>query len=145
MVFDFLDVMANHESFTDHALTDWTCSGPARGIGSKATVTASAGGREDRVEIEVVAAEPPATIVEENVGAGGRRIANGSYHLEERPGGGTHIVFEYAWKTAPLSERLAAPLVRAALRRINARAMERLAERRAAHVAAMPPADTADV
>ena len=59
-------------------------------------------------------------------------MANGTYYLEERPGGGTHIVFEYAWQTAPLSERLAGPLVRATLRRINERAMERLAERLAA-------------
>ena len=37
-----------------------------------------------------------------------------------------------AWQQAPLSERLAAPLVRAVLRRGNERAMERLAEQLAA-------------
>lgn len=145
VVFDFLDVMANHESFTDHALTEWTCSGPARGVGSKAAVTATAGGRADRVAIEVVSADPPAKIVEQNVGAGGRRTANGTYYLEERPDGGTHIVFEYAWKTAPLSERIAAPLVRAAVRRINGRAMQRLAERLADQVTATAAAETTEV
>ena len=127
-VYDFLDVMANHESFTDHALRDWTCTGPARGVGSKATVTSVAGGRSDRIEIEVVSASAPETIVERNVGAGGRRVANGTYRLEELPTGGTRIRFEYAWSEAPLSERLMAPVARAVLRRTNARAMERLAE-----------------
>ena len=142
-VYDFLDVMANHESFTDHALREWTCSGPERGVGSQAAVSVHAAGRTERVEIEVVSARAPAEIVERNVGAGGRRVAHGTYYLEERPGGGTHIVFEYAWQTAPLSERLAAPLVRATLRRINERAMERLAEQLEAHVAATPVAPDA--
>ena len=29
-VFDFLDVMANHEPFTDHLMRDWELSGPER-------------------------------------------------------------------------------------------------------------------
>jgi hypothetical protein len=33
-VYDFLDVLANHESFTDHMLRDWRCAGPARGVGA---------------------------------------------------------------------------------------------------------------
>jgi hypothetical protein len=41
--------------------------------------------------------------------------------------------FEYDWQQAPFSERLASPLVRAILRRGNARAMQRLAEQLAAH------------
>jgi hypothetical protein len=118
-VYDFLDVMANHECFTDHALTNWECSGPERGVGSKARMTASAGGRSGTIEIEVISAVPPAEIVEQNVGAKGRRVAHGTYRLDDLPGGGTRIGFEYAWRQAPLSERLAAPLVRAALKRIN--------------------------
>ena len=133
-VYDFLDVMANHESFTDHALRDWTCTGPARGVGSKAAVTSVAGGRPDRIEIEVVSASAPETIVERNIGAGGRRVGNGTYRLEGLPGGGTRIRFEYSWSEAPLSERLMAPLARAVLRRVNARAMERLAEQLAARL-----------
>jgi hypothetical protein len=59
-----------------------------------------------------VAAEPLAKIVEQNVGAKARRQANGTYTLEELPGGGTRIEFEYRWQRAALTERLAAPLAR---------------------------------
>jgi carbon monoxide dehydrogenase subunit G len=131
-VYDFLDVMANHEPFTNHILRDWEYSGPDRGVGSKARVKAVVAGRSDAVEIEVVSAERPTKIVERNVGAGGRRVANGTYTLELLPSGGTRIVFEYSWQEAPLSERVASPLVRAVLRRGNQRAMERLAKQLAA-------------
>ena len=131
-VYDFLDVMANHEPFTDHMLQDWRYSGPDRGIGSKARVTVKAAGRSETVDIEVIAGERPHSIVEQNVGAGGRRIATGTYILESLPDGGTRIVFEYAWKQAPLGERLGAPLVRAILARGNRRALDRLAEQLAA-------------
>jgi Polyketide cyclase / dehydrase and lipid transport len=127
-VYDFLDVMANHEPFTNHILRDWEYSGPDRGIGSKARVHVTTAGRTDVVDIEVISGECPTKIVEQNVGAGGRRIANGTYTLEELPSGGTRIVFEYSWKQAPLSERLGAPMVRSILRRANERAMQRLAE-----------------
>lgn len=131
-VFDFLDVMANHEPFTDHMLKDWTYSGPERGIGSKAKVKVNAAGRSETVEIEVIDAERPSMIVEQNVSAGGRRIGTGTYKLESLPNRETRIVFEYAWKQAPLSDRAAAPLVRAILARGNRRAMARLAEQLAA-------------
>jgi hypothetical protein len=120
--------MANHEPFTNHMLQDWEYSGPDRGIGARANVTAKLGGRSEPVEIEVIAAERPRMIVEQNVGAHGRRIATGTYTLEHLPSGDTRIAFEYAWKQAPLSERVAAPLVRAILSRANQRAMARLAE-----------------
>ena len=120
--------MANHEPFTNHMLQDWHYSGPDRGVGSKATVTAKAAGRSETVQIEVISAERPRTIVEQNVGAGGRRVATGTYTLEPLPSSGTRITFEYAWKQAPLSERIAAPLVRAILTRGNQRALERLAQ-----------------
>ena len=127
-VFDFLDVMANHEPFTNHMLVDWEYAGPARGIGARARVRVRAAGRIDVVDIEVVSAEPPARIVERNVGANGRRHGSGTYTLEELAGGGTRIVFEYAWHQAPLGERLVAPLTRAVMRRGNERSMRRLAE-----------------
>lgn len=128
-VYNFLDVLANHESFTDHVLTDWTCSGPERGVGSKAELTSRAGGRSDAIEMEVISADPPTTIVEQNIGANGRRVARGTYRLTDLPDGGTRISFEYAWQQAPLGERLAAPLARAAVKRVNEQAMRRLAER----------------
>jgi hypothetical protein len=127
-VFDYLDVMSNHEPFTNHMLQDWEYSGPDRGIGSKARVTVKAGGRSEKVEIEVISAERPSIIVEQNVSAGGRRVGTGTYTLEELDSGHTRIAFEYAWKQPLPSDRAAAPLVRAILRRGNQRAMERLAE-----------------
>jgi carbon monoxide dehydrogenase subunit G len=128
-VFDFLDVMANHEPFTNHILKDWEYSGPDRGVGSKARVHVTAGGRTDTVDIEVVDAQRPTHIVERNTGAGGKRVATGTYTLSALPAGGTHVQFEYAWQQAPLSERVMSPLVRSMLRRANERAMQRLAER----------------
>lgn len=119
--------MANHEQFTNHLMRDWEYFGPARGVGSKARVRTKVAGRTDVIDIEVVAAEPPAKIVEQNVGANGHRHANGTYTLAELPGGGTRIEFEYSWQRAPLIERLAAPLARAVLRRANVEAMQRLA------------------
>jgi carbon monoxide dehydrogenase subunit G len=135
-VFDFLDVMAHHEPFTDHILKDWQYSGPDRGVGSKARVHVTAAGRTDTVDIEVIDAERPARIVERNIGAGGKRVATGTYTLTERPEGGTHVQFQYAWQRIPLSERVMAPVVRSMLRRANERAMARLAEQIGAAVPA---------
>lgn len=120
--------MSNHELFTNHMLKDWEYSGPDRGIGARAKVRATLGGRSEAVQFEVIAGERPKTIVEQNVGARGRRIATGTYTLEQLPSGETVIAFEYAWKQAPLSERIAAPLVRAILTSANKRALARLAE-----------------
>jgi hypothetical protein len=127
-VYDFLDVMANHEPFTEHTLTDWAYYGPARGVGSGARVRAEAGGRTDHVSIEVVDAARPIRITEKNVGAGGRRIATGTYELAELPRPKTLITFTYEWARTPLEERLAAPAVRAILRHTYKVAMARLAE-----------------
>ncbi|MCH6158875.1 SRPBCC family protein [Streptomyces sp. M600PL45_2] len=126
-VYDFLDVLAAHEEFTDHMLREWECSGPSRGVGAKAQVTAVVAGRREGVAIEVVEAKRPLKIVERNTGAGGRRVAHGTYLLQELAGSGTRVFFEYAWRTAPASERLAAPVTRWLLRRANTRALRRLA------------------
>ena len=127
-VYDFLDVLANHQRFTDHSLIEWEYAGPDRGIGAKARVKVKLGGRTDLVDFEVTEAERPTRIVERNVGAKGRRVGTGTYTLGALPDGGTHIVFEYAWEQAPMSERLAAPLVQSMLRRTNQRSMQRLRE-----------------
>jgi hypothetical protein len=126
-VFDYLDVLANHEPFTDHMLVDWSLAGPARGVGAKARVYSKAGGRKVPVDIEVVESSPPARNVERNVSAKGKRVGRGAYELEELPTGGTRVSFTYSWDRAPLSDRALAPVVRAILRRGNERAMERLA------------------
>jgi hypothetical protein len=126
-VFAFLDVMAHHERFTDHYLTDWRCGGPARGVGSRATVTAVLGGSRTEVTVEVVEAERPRRIVERNAGADGRRRGRGIYDIAPLPDGGSRIAFTYAWERAPLADRLLAPLVRAVMRRANRTALRRLA------------------
>ncbi len=131
-VFDFLDVMANHERFTDHLLRDWSCSGPERGVGSRARVHVKALGVSDVADIEVIAAEPPRRIVERNTAAKAGRTAQGTYTLEPLPDGGTRITFEYRWIVTPTVDRLTAPLARAFIRRSNATAMRRLAEQLAA-------------
>jgi Polyketide cyclase / dehydrase and lipid transport len=127
-VFNFLDVLANHEPFTNHMLVDWSLSGPDRGVGAKARVYSKAGGRKEPVDIEVIEAETPARSVERNVSAKGKRVGRGTYELTELSGGGTHVSFTYSWDRAPLLDRALAPVVRSVLRRGNARAMERLAE-----------------
>jgi Polyketide cyclase / dehydrase and lipid transport len=127
-VYDFLDVLSNHELFTDHMMRDWHFDGPARGIGSKARLTAVAAGRTETIEMEVIEAERPVKTVERNVGAGGKRVGIGTYTLADLPGGGTRVTFTYAWQQAPWSERLAAPIARGILRRGNERAMQRLVE-----------------
>lgn len=126
-VYDFLDVMANHERITDHYLTNWRYTGPARGIGSCATVTAALGGTKTEATIDVVETEAPRRIVERNVSAAGRRQARGTYTIEPLPTGGARVSFTYTWVRAPLADRLLAPVVRATMRHANRTVMRRLA------------------
>lgn len=131
-VYDFLDVMANHEPFNDHLMRDWELSGPPRGVGSKARVHVKAMGVADVIDIEVVDAEAPARIVERNHAQKAGRTGEGTYTLVPLPDGGTRVTFEYRWIVAPVMDRLTAPLTRAYLRRNNAIAMRRLKEQLAA-------------
>jgi hypothetical protein len=111
-VYDYLDVMANHEAFTDHMLTNWRVSGPTTGIGSKANVTAKVGGVSDESEIEVFEVDPGRMIRERSIAAKGKRIAHGTYTLSDLPDGGTHIEFEFALQKVPAMERPLVPLMR---------------------------------
>lgn len=126
-VYRYLDVLANHEAFTDHMLVDWHCSGPRSGVGARARMRLKKPGRPDWMDLEVIAADPPRETVEETVGGGGRRRTRGTYTLDEMPDGGTQISFEIAWLRIPVLERLAAPLTRAVMRRGNRRSLQRLA------------------
>lgn len=42
-VFAFLDVLSNHEPFTNHMLVDWSYEGPAAGVGARARMRANSG------------------------------------------------------------------------------------------------------
>jgi uncharacterized protein YndB with AHSA1/START domain len=126
-VYAFLGVLANHEPFTDHLMGDWEYSGQPAGVGAKARARVRAPGSNEIIEIEVIETDPPHRIVEEDVGARGRRRTRGTYTLEELPDGGTKISFELAWLEAPRLERFGAPLTRAFMRRANGKAMRRLA------------------
>jgi hypothetical protein len=127
-VYEYLDVLANHEAFTDHFLTDWTASGPASGVGAKVRVKAKAPGAEQWLDIEVMEAKAPERTVENAVSAGGKRRTCGTYTLTELPGNRTLVEFEFDYLSAPALERPALPLMRPWLRRANEKAMERLAE-----------------
>ena len=132
-VYAYLDVLANHEQFTDHMMRDWRLSGPPRGVGAKATVDVVLGGRTEPVEIEVIETEARVRNVERNIGAAGKRVATGTYTLDELSGGQTRINFDYAWQQMPVRERMVAPLIRRAMQPALRSAMQRLAEQLAAH------------
>ena len=125
-VFDFLDDLSNHAGFLDHFLVDWEFSGPQRGVGAKATARVSAPGSQDWTEFEVVDSDRPERIVEEGVGAKGKRRTRGTYYLSDRPDGGTDIAFKLEWLAAPRTERLFPPLTRLFVRRTNGKALRRL-------------------
>jgi len=135
-VYDFLDVLANHEPFTNHMLVDWSYSGPERGVGARARMRLKRPGRADWMDLEVIEAEPPRRTSEETVGARGRRRTRGTYILEELPTGETRISFEFAWLRIPLVERLAAPVTRFVVRRGNRRSLQRLAQQLASRAPA---------
>ena len=128
-VFDHLDVLANHEAFTDHFLVDWETSGPREGVGAKARMRVKKPGPEDWLEMEVIESEHPRRNVEQAIGAKGKRVTQGTYVLEPLEGGGTSISFELAWLKAPTSERMIGPITRAMTRSANAKSLRRLAER----------------
>jgi ribosome-associated toxin RatA of RatAB toxin-antitoxin module len=127
-VYDHLDVLANHEAFTDHFLVDWEVSGPPSGVGALARMRVKRPGSADHLEMEVIAAERPSRNVEQAVSAGGKRRTQGTYTLEPLPGGGTRIEFQLDWLEAPLPERMLAPLTRSIARRANTKALRRLAQ-----------------
>jgi hypothetical protein len=126
-VFDFLDVLANHESFMDHLFTNWEYSGPRRGVGAHARARQNAPGSQDWTEFEVIEVAPD-RIVEEGVGAKGKRRTRGTYSFEELPGGGTRISFELAWLQVSRAEGLVPFMTRAFVRRANGKGMRRLAK-----------------
>ena len=132
-VYEYLDVLGNHEQFMDHFMVDWKLSGPRRGVGAKANVRVKATAEKDWTDIEVVEADSGRKLVEEAIGGSrGKRRTRGTYLLEALPDGGTRITFELELLQLPTGERILGPLNRAYVKRVNGKAMKRLAERLAA-------------
>jgi ribosome-associated toxin RatA of RatAB toxin-antitoxin module len=128
-VYEFLDVLGNHESFMDHFMVDWQLSGPNRGVGAKANVRVKATAEKDWTDVEIVEADADRRLVEETIGGpGAERRTRGTYRLEALPDGGTRISFELEILEMPRTERLMGPLNRAYVKRVNRKAMKRLAE-----------------
>jgi hypothetical protein len=124
-VFELLDDLSAHQAFTDHYITDWELSGPARGVGGTARLKVKGG----RSEITVVESTPSRIVEHGRGGPRGRFRTTGTYELAPRPDGGTHIEFTNTIDAPTAFERWIAG---AALRRLQAdndRAMERLRER----------------
>lgn len=129
-VYEFLEVLGNHESFLDHFMVDWKLSGPNRGVGSKANVRVKATAEKDWTDVEIVEADSGRRLVEEMLGGpSAQRRSRGTYLLEALPDGGTRISFELEMLEMPRGERLMGPLNRAYLKRVNRKAMRRLQER----------------
>lgn len=127
-VFEFIDLLANHESYMDHMFVDWSFSGPPRGVGAKARARVSAPASREIAEFEVVESERPSRTVEEGVSAHGKRHTRGTYTLTESPGGGTEIGFEMEWVEAPKTERAVPALTRVFLKRALGKGLKRLAK-----------------
>src|ERR671930_1806854 len=77
-VFAFLEPLENHEPFTDHFLKHWE-------VVDSGHVRVKAAG--ERVDIRAIEAVAPERLVENTIGAGGRRVARGTYTpTAPRPG-----------------------------------------------------------
>ena len=132
-VYEFLEVLGNHEQFTDHFMVDWQLSGPKKGVGAMANVRVRATAEKDWTDVEIVEADSGRRLVEETTGGpSAKRRTRGTYLLEPLPGEGTRINFELEFVELPPGERLMGPLNRAYVKRVNRKAMKRLAERLAA-------------
>jgi hypothetical protein len=78
--------------------------------------------------MEVIETTVATTIVERYVSHGGLRLSSGTYRIAPGADGGAKVTYEYAWDRAPRAEQLAAPLVRALMRRELQASLERLGE-----------------
>jgi uncharacterized membrane protein len=126
-VFEYVDVLANHERWMDHLYKDWTFEGPRRGVGAIAKAQVDAPAARERVSFEVVESTAPERIVEEGESAHGKRETRGTYRFTELQGGRTRIEFELAWTKAPRTERIVPFVSRAFMRRALGKAMKKLA------------------
>jgi hypothetical protein len=131
-VYDFIDVLANHEQFTDHFLLDWSRQGPARGVGARARMRVKSPGPE---RLARHGGGGGAATGDDHRGSGRRRRpATHARHVPPRRAARRrHAGHLLSWLEVPLPERLMAPLARAITRRANARSLVRLATALAAN------------
>src|SRR4051812_2222 len=117
-VYALVDDLTAHERWTDHFLTDW--EHPEPGV---VRVKVKGGSRS---EIRAVSSTPD-RIVEE--GSDGKRRTRGTYELRPDGPGRTEVVFtNELLERGSRVEAIADPLVKALLRRNNAKALARLKE-----------------
>jgi uncharacterized protein YndB with AHSA1/START domain len=126
-VFDYVDVLANHERWMSHLYKDWSFEGPRRGVGAIAKARVDAPAAQEKVSFEVVESTAPERIVEEGESAHGKRETRGTYSFTELEGGGTRIEFELVWLKAPRTERIAPFVSRAFMGRALGKSMKKLA------------------
>ena len=126
-VFDYVDVLANHEGWMKHLFKDWRFEGPRRGVGAIARARVDAPASREQVSFEVVESEAPERIVEKGESAHGKRETRGTYRFAELPDGGTRIEFELEWLKTPRSERVLPFVSRAFMSRANGKGLKRLA------------------
>jgi uncharacterized membrane protein len=117
-IYAVLEDLMNHESFTDHFLTDFQRT--ETGVRAK--------GSGGWMEFTPVESSPDRIVEEGRSGRGGRRRTLGIYELKPR-NGSTVVSFTNEFvEPAGVGDRLMAPVIRAYLRKQNARALERLKE-----------------
>jgi hypothetical protein len=126
-VFDYVDVIANHEAWRKNLYKDWRFEGPKRGVGAIARATPDAPTSRERVEIKVVASQAPEEIVEEVESAHGKRQTTETFRFSELGEGRTRIELEFAWSKAPRSERIAPLVSRAFMARALGKSLKLLA------------------
>ena len=127
-VFEYVDVLANHERWMGRLYKDWSFEGPKRGVGAIAKAQVDAPAASERVSFKVVESTAPERIVEEGESAHGKRQTRGTYRFIELEGGGTRIEFELAWVKVPRTERIAPFVSRAFMRRALGKALKTLAD-----------------
>ncbi|HEX3736174.1 MAG TPA: SRPBCC family protein [Solirubrobacterales bacterium] len=126
-VFDYVDLVANHEGWLKHIYKDWRFEGPRRGVGAVAKARFDAPASREQVSFKVTESEAPERIVEEGESAHEKRQTRGTYRFTELEGGRTRIEYEYEWLKTPRSERIAPFISRAFMARTNGKSMKRLA------------------
>jgi hypothetical protein len=124
-VYALLDDLAAHESFTDHYITHWKVSGPARGVGGTAKVKVKGG----KSEITVVESTPERIVEHGRGGPAGRWATTGTYELEPKGDAATHVTFRNTIDAPSGVERFIAARVLRTLQRDNDKALERLRQK----------------